>query len=326
MMRGTPFTATKGSSTFANAGVLVINPPPMRTALLVGMLIPALAQGQIDYLANNPTWTVQAVCNQAGWGGGPCITTDTYNYQLAGDSVVGGFTYARVVRSGSVDHMWTGAWPPPETCMGSTTYSGWPGGLMRQEGQALYTWNGASDILLFDFDLEVGQTLPLMAYNSNDQILVTAMDSVEMNGEWRHRFTVEGDWSQYIIEGVGSDKGLFEPVSSSFECGFQLACFGLNGTGYYPGPGPDCDMHVGVTEQEAATFHIGFDPTTAHLTLYLPEGAGVWPVAVFDANGRACVRTSVYAPTAQLDISTLSEGAYVVCAGPYRERVMLVQP
>ncbi len=298
----------------------------MRTALLLVYVVPAFSQAQIDYLANNPTWTVQAVCNQAGWGGGPCITTDTYNYQLAGDSVVGGFTYARVVRSGSVHGMWMGTWPPPESCTGTTTYSGWLGGLLRQEGQALYTWNGASDVLLFDFDLAVGQTLPLMAYNYNDQILVTGLDSVEMNGEWRHRFTVEGDWSQYIIEGVGSDRGLFEPVSATFECGFQLACFGLNGTGYYPGPGPDCDLHVGAAEQEAATFHIGLDPASARLTLQLAEHPGPWPVAVLDAHGRPCMRTTVYGTTAQLDISSLTNGAYVVCAGPHRERVVLVRP
>ncbi|MBL7950499.1 MAG: T9SS type A sorting domain-containing protein [Flavobacteriales bacterium] len=286
----------------------------MRTRLLPTLLFPALLTAQPHYLDNDPVWTVTAVCNQAGMGGGPCITTDTYRYTLGADSIVDGITYKQVLRSGHVSYAWYGGAPAPSSCMGTSSYPEQFHGLLRQEGRALFTYDGQADALLFDFDLEVGDHLPITVNNWNDQVVVTALDSTQMDGEWRRIFTVEGDWSQVLVEGAGSDKGLFEPVSSAFECGYTLDCYGFGGQRYYPEPGPDCAgiMAVQDREDDGAALDIMPNPASSQVTIRVPQSVGPATVEVLDMHGRSRLSAVAANGAAVVDVAALADGAYVV--------------
>ena len=299
-------------------------PTAMRTRLLPTLLVPTLLAAQPDYFANDPVWTVTAVCNQAGMGGGPCITTDTYNYRIDGDSLVGGVSYKVVMRSGSVSHVWIGPLPPPELCDENITYGPLFQGLLRQEGRVLYTHDGNEEVLLYDFDLEVGEMLPLTANNGNDQILVTELDSVEMNGSWKRTFTVQGDWSERIIEGVGSDMGLFEPLSSAFECSYNLDCYGFGGQAYYPEPGPSCELVMGLVELQSDDFSVAPNPTYGPVNVSRIGNGSSMPVDVLDAEGRSCMRTAISGASVQLDLAHLRAGTYVVRVGRLHQRVLVL--
>lgn len=294
----------------------------MRSLLPLIMLLPTIAQAQLDYLANVPGWRVYTGCNSQGWGGGPCITHDTHDYYLAGDTLIGGNTYRKVMRFGLLTHTWYGNWPPAETCTGVQTYLE-PSIPIRQEGRAFYIWAEGQDQLLFDFDLEVGDTLPL-TYNNTDQIVVVGLDSVEMNGAWRHRYALEGGVAQHIVEGVGSDNGLFEPISAIYECGHSLECFGLNGEPFYPSQSCLLGMQ-NVTEPVKEEISVILDNSAALLTVNLGSQMGVQPLHLFDAQGRLCLSTTLSGTIAQVDLRGLTSGTYLVNVGMYRERVVVVR-
>ncbi|HEY0978180.1 MAG TPA: T9SS type A sorting domain-containing protein [Flavobacteriales bacterium] len=296
----------------------------MRTPLLTAFLLPAWLQAQPDYLTGTPVWTVTQVCNQAGFGGGPCITTDVLNYTLAGDSIIDGLTYTKVERTGTVDPMWTGVEPTPPSCINTYTYGPWHAGLIRQEGRTLRKWDGENDVLLYDFDLQIGQNVPLSAVNGNDQITVSALDSIEMNGVWRRVYTITGDWSATLIEGVGSDKGLFEPMSTMFECGYQLDCFSLEGQSYYPTPGPDCDLHIGLAETQQPRLMLAPNPTEGLLQVITPDRTASQATEVVDVNGRTVQQATLQGGRAEIDLTGVPAGTYMIRVGPYRERVVLL--
>jgi len=63
-----------------------------------------------------------------------------------------------------------------------------------------------AEMLLYDFDLEVGDTLPV-TYNNPPGVYVTAVDSFYTSAGYRKRFMLAGDtWSKFLIEGVGHSK------------------------------------------------------------------------------------------------------------------------
>jgi hypothetical protein len=313
------------SSIFTGTRVFSAKHHTMRSLALLLPLLPLVVGAQIDYLANDPVWRVSAVCSQAGMGGGPCITTDTYNYVLDGDTLIDGFTYQKVARAGTVSALWTGMQPAPLGCMGTSIYSGWSAHPIRQEGRAFHIWDGDSDELLFDFDLEVGDMLPLTANNYDPQIEVTDLDSIQLNGEWRRVYTVNGGWVQTIVEGIGSDRGLFEPITPEFECAYMFECFGTNGVAVYPDPGPDCTLALGVDGIRTDEARITFDEASAMLHVSMPNAKERVPLDILDTHGRLCVHTQFSGSSTQLDLAALANGAYLVRIGAHTERLVVAR-
>lgn len=295
----------------------------MRTSLALFVLLPMLAGAQVDYFANAPIWRVTSVCNQAGIGGGPCITTDDHQFILSGDTLIEGMIYQRTLRYGSISPMWTGPGPAPAGCTTMSSYGPELSTPIRQEGRALFVWNGEADQLLFDFDLEIGDVLPLAFNNSDPNIEVVDLDSVEINGEWRRVYTTSGGTAETIVEGIGSARGLFEPISDIFECGHNFVCFSLNGGPVYPGQ--ECEIIMAVDGLLKQDIDIRFDPARALLTVLLPGGSAAMPAEVLDLNGRACLRTRLTATGGQIDLASLAAGTYLVRIGEHTERVVLAR-
>ena len=207
----------------------------MRTVITLIASLPLLASAQGDYFANNPIWRVTSVCNQAGMGGGPCIITDDHQYMLSGDTLINGTTYKRTLREGSISPMWMGPGPAPSNCTINYGYGPEISIPVRQEGRAMYVWNDNEDQLLFDFDMQVGEMLPLSFNNADPNIEVVDLDSIQLDGEWRRVFSISGGLAVTIVEGIGSGKGFFEAVSGIFEGGHNLTGFSLNGGAGDPG-------------------------------------------------------------------------------------------
>ena len=142
------------------------------TTLLFVPLLTVTGLSAQDYLADGPLWRVRSLCGVPA----PCIATDNYLYFTAGDSVIEGVTYTKVLRQGSVTYNWQAPPPPLSNCSGTTNYG--PDydvpQLVRQVDRQLRIWDGTADVLLHEFDLVVGSTLPQSWTNWNEEITVSA--------------------------------------------------------------------------------------------------------------------------------------------------------
>lgn len=284
----------------------------MRTLLISPLLLPTLALAQPVYLVHDPVWHLSSVCaNQ--YGAGPCLAHDTYTYSVGNDTVVGGLTYARILRSGSVELMQLSV-PPSPSCAGTTPYGPEVRGLVRQQGRTLRAWDGEADVLLHDFELEVGDMLPLSLTNGSTAVQVTALDSVQMNGEWRRVFTLGNSWAQTLIEGVGSDHGLLEPITDFLECGYTLDCYGIQGDGYYPDPGVPCALPSAVAEEEALIVAVGPNPAAEQLSISLSATAANAALALVDATGRTVRGPTATGGKLQWDVADLPAGVFHLVA------------
>ncbi len=270
------------------------------------LLMSAHAMAQIpDYFEGSPVWTISAMCAVPY----PCILNSDYNYMPVGDSTVGGHLYHKMYRSGIGTYEYFGGPPVPPSCSGSFTFSDpLPSFLLRQEGRRLYTWNGTVDTLLYDFDLQVGDHLPLTHNNNWTDILVTAVDSFSVGGTMRRRFTLEGSYAGYLYEGIGFTGGLIEPVPPILECGYDLVCFGLGDVSYVPTQGSTCVLQVGIDDARAAqALSMGPNPTDGVLHVH---GAPAGMATLADMHGRTVAQFELKGGADVIDLGGLRQGVY----------------
>lgn len=292
----------------------------MRRAILpvfLGLSVAASAQG---YLDNDPRWSVRSICAVPA----PCIATDTYMYFTAGDSLIEGTLWTKVLRQGEVSYLWQGPPPVGPGCSGGMLYGPELHGvyLVRQEGRQLRIRADNADTLLYDFDLNLGDTLPLSWNNWSDDITVVAVDSVLVGNTMRARFELANSWAQYMIEGVGTSHGLFERVSDFFDCGFELLCFGLGEVAYYPSTGVACEGIMAVVDRKLPPMTVGPVPASEQFTLFSAGPLG--SIRVLDATGREVVRAQSADPSASIDVSGLPNGPYTVLVDGHQPHRIVV--
>jgi len=135
----------------------------------------------------------------------------------------------------------------------------------------IYNKNHEQDFLLYDFNMQVGDTLVDDEFCISQ---VTAIDSIEINGgQKRKRLLLENEeyGFMYWIEGIGSSEGLFNRIQCYLDGpNTSLSCYYENDERLYNN-GDECFI-VNTQEfpklQQISLFP---NPTTDHLQLDLSE-------------------------------------------------------
>ena len=180
----------------------------------------SLAQTSIyhPFPDSNVVWNVE-VSSQCSVG-----FADHYwhSYILDGDTIIGLYNYRKVYDAWIIEH-WV--------CWGMNfSYPGEYVGAIRQDTALrtvyFFELGSASENLLYDFDLHVGDTL--RGYNSfgcAEDSIISEEDSVYIDGNYRKRWKLDFWYGpNYIIEGVGFTGGPFSPICGWFEGGSTLIC------------------------------------------------------------------------------------------------------
>lgn len=222
------------------------------------------------YFENNPMWQISSSCAV----GYPCIQQERKIYTIDGDTTITGLTYKKLFLKGEGNLSWMSNPPAAPGCTGTYFYiDTFPRYFVRSEGKKMFirTLNETDEQLLFDFDLEIGDSLPVSFNNYFDDISVVAIDSIYTSNGYYKRFELTGNtWSQFLIEGIGHEKGLLEPLNQALECGYELTCFSLTDTSYFPTIGITCDIAVGLTELEQNKFlPIYPNPFSSNTTIHV---------------------------------------------------------
>jgi hypothetical protein len=184
--------------------------------------------------------------------GNPVIDDYNFSYFLQGDTVIATNTYHKVYKSPGTAH---------EHCAIAGTLNNWwiltaeYAGAYRQDTtlkQIYFIYPSFSqEQLLYDFSLNVGDTL--------SNCVVSTIDSILIGTNYRKQFHFMG--SQYsMIEGIGSTAGLLEPFIP-FESGGTLTCFSQNGATLYPDTITACYIVTRVNEiKNLRSFSISPNP------------------------------------------------------------------
>ncbi len=183
----------------------------------------AYSQEYVPFPTDSTVWKQSWATGDSGYQTG----SGAYLQYLLGDSLINGKTYSLLYHG----------WYPysPDSIPPSIAQMELEGGIREENKRVYYTdlWNGEflDEVLLYDFNLEVGDTLHCGMYVHFPTMVVENIDSVQiLNGSYRKRYTLigHGSWgTPYVIEGIGSVDGpLFPCGSDNWHHRNWLRCMG----------------------------------------------------------------------------------------------------
>lgn len=163
-----------------------------------------------------------------------------FQYYMSGDTLISGKIYHKLYKSGrNYSYYWGGK--------DSTDYADLYVGAIREDSVKRVYLFDTSEVLLYDFNLDIGDTITAM-YGAvgNYTYIVDEIDSVSVTGVFHKRFKiVYGDPQAvlYLIEGVGASTGLLSQFYGSYSWAYisELICFKENNLDSYP-DGVSCSL------------------------------------------------------------------------------------
>lgn len=280
------------------------------TTLAFIILTLELSAQEPDYFAENPEWRQRLTTYNP-----PCEQTQEFIYYVNGDSIINDTVYKKLHKVGEQTYSWFDDPPIPNWCSGSWTFNDFYT-LIRQEEHKIFfrdTWHG--DTFIYDFQLNVGDTLPQSAVNWEQDIIITSIDSLLVGNHYRkvfNFFITDGPYS--IIEGIGHPGGFIEPFPPGYGVS-NLNCFALNSITYYPEFNAPCDLTLN-TPNDFKRDKIKFypNPTSKSITIELDNSAEISKVSAYNISG---LETNLKfeqleQSSLEIDLSILNNGLYLI--------------
>lgn len=272
-----------------------------------------------NYFPNGAQWRINSLEYP---GEVPCWQKDEYVVDIAGDTMINGNTYKKLVQHGLTSQYFNGMPPAPNPspCVPSHPFQdGYA--LIRQENKKIYIYDilENTDTLLYDFDLQLGDYLPASFNNQSAlQYEVTGIDSILVAGDYRKQFTLidhfgNGEINK-LTEGIGHNLG-FKGSMNPFEFfENEFICFAIGGTAFYPNLGAACDLNVSLSENILDDISLYPNPAVYCITLAnLPAVLQKSKVMIQDISGRILMTSSIQASDKlNISISDLKPGSYFI--------------
>jgi Secretion system C-terminal sorting domain len=177
------------------------------------------------------------------------------------DTIAHGNTYHKIMTRSFIQTGPAGFSPPVVTVEANTpdTYYG----AMRESGKQVFLLSASGEHPMFDFNAGVGDSIP--AYLA--KVKVTGIDSVLLGGTYHKRYLTT-DPGYYVIEGVGSSRGLIPDLNDG-GADIIFYCFTLSPVTWSP------DGAIPCTEVFAAGHSAGLNRvySSSEISIY-PNPAG----------------------------------------------------
>lgn len=243
-----------------------------------------------SYFDNNPVWKISSQC---AVNDPTCISHNEYNYFIDGDSVINGHYYRKLFKHGYGFYTWNSSTPVPPYCTGAFLIGSQtvPFNYIRDTLGMIYI-NGNPEQCLYNFNLNVGDTLPICFGNSDQSVI--SIDSLLISGNYRKVFHLSGigGQSQEIIEGVGHTYGFIELLPPILECANVLECYSVNDTSYYPASGLSCLSTSSLSEISEKDFSVFPTPTSDFIIIGSKVGR-INSVRLIDSIGNLIFKSDV---------------------------------
>jgi hypothetical protein len=247
-----------------------------------------------------------------------------YQNEIAGDTVVGIYTYHKIWYSGKYYAFSFCHYP---SYMYTPTYFSYYNGAYREDTlnrKVFYLApDSISETLLYDFDLNLGDTLPKTYFNTSNIYynyyvtnIVTSIDSILIDGKYHKRFEISSwDWSTffhpyaYLIEGIGSTFGLLGCLRPDPEIpiGSTLLCFKQNGLTVFPDSTYQCDIISSIKDNEIYKEHyIQIFPNPFNLTAEISflKNYKTIDLTLFDLQGKI-IKSKTYKDLNKINLDRL---------------------
>lgn len=263
--------------------------------------------GQNIIVDENKMWSnMQEHCLPEG------TTYSTFYNRFEGDTIIEGKTYKMVMISEDED------------------YSEWFffGSFIREEnGRVYYREYLGEEGLIYDFNLELGDTITINNPLAPDGLLLTLteIDIIETNDGYRERWKLEKDSlspPEYWIEGIGSQSGVINSGTTVFGglCGgYTLLCASENDYTVYMNPNYETCYYMLLDDgpeypvQNDFSFDLIYSTSQKHLEVRF-ENDDEKLLMVTNRNGITVSKIQSREERTSIDLNGYPAGIYVITA------------
>jgi len=172
-----------------------------------------------------------------------------YQYQITKDTLINSKVYQKLQRTTRHEIYHSGS---------NVSYSKETFGYLRNDSlnKKVYVRlkDSTSDVLFYDFDLQVGDTLKGTFFNNSTTILnynqVDSIGFIRISSNLHRVFFFNRNCNtDTLIEGVGWNTGAFmESIPCFLAATYDLECLSVNGNSYYPDSSYSCDLITGIKD------------------------------------------------------------------------------
>lgn len=242
------------------------------------------------------------------WNG---TANENYSIIISGDTLINGQPYHKLTTP-YVQSFSTG------TCGGKI--AGYKGAI-RQDQPAKKVFFvpplSNSEQLLYDFTMQVGDTVKGYAGSTNTPFLpdvILSIDSVLVGGNYRKRWKTDSYYNPYFIEGIGSAYGMIErsPGNVTDMPGYLVTCFSQNGITLHPATATNCDLiltSVSTIQENSSQVKISPNPSTGIFTIQNKE-AEISYIEICNIFGEIVYAETVKSKMHEIKLEDKSRGIY----------------
>lgn len=284
-------------------------------SLCVFLITEVRAQQYQALPLSNAVWDMVWYKDPEGWiGDYPFLLH--YKYRILKDSIINNKTY-QVYNKTSYN----------TTCSFDSLVE--PGVFFLRndiDSKRVYLFDGNEETELYNFNLNVGDTLNGIIFSHHPDIYFTvnSIDSVIVVNTYHKRFVLYRDgyfFRDYLIEGVGYSWGLLENAPTGFYPFYELRCFHNNDQlGYINSFSGECALEVDTClvsvfqPQLNWNFNIYPNPANAYCVINLPKTTYDIEIAVLDLPGKPVLwlKPTSSSEFVNLDVSQIPSGIYLI--------------
>ncbi len=246
--------------------------------------------------------------NSSIWEPGCEINYRYYKAYIEGDTILNSKQYYKVYQSGYGYIDWI---PEPYYYYFDQLLFG----FLREENNSWYTFYYGQDKLLYDFNLQVNDTIVSAYTFSMDPIIITAIDSILIDYEYRKRFNLSVEFgAEYIIEGIGATSGLFENMEF-FEWESELICYAKDGTSFWGVSTEECDLDVSILDNNKMdqNFIIYPNPAKNYIKILTPSVNNITHMTLVNTMGTVVLKKKFLSGIFNIiSLNNLPPGIYFV--------------
>jgi len=144
------------------------------------------------------------------------------------------------------------------------------------------------EILLYDFSLLVGDTIPKGVNTQYQYNVIVDIDSLYLGGIYHKIFILDTMClfpKMYIIEGIGSATGLLSHIDCPFQQTWKLECYKENGKVIYPDSNASCPVITDIPENKETFEENILFPNPTYNVINLNSSITVRNIKVYNIQG-----------------------------------------
>lgn len=284
--------------------------------LNISLFFVAFSQTYHPLIKENKTWEVFWFSSQ-----NLCLVDGANRYYFKGDTMINSVSYKILWANPFVQL----ASPPPCPPWAVDTSTSYIVQFLREDTitQKIFIVdqsNGNIEDLLFDFTLNIGDTLNSSYLGLGETLVIDTIEIITLqNGETRRKWLLTNGHS--YIESIGGSEQFYFPLITGLGWWYALSCVQENGSQLI---GSQCSPILGIETILSEKKNVIYPTPIDEYFFIERKEAIIETLVIFDATGKISLSKKLHSKFEKIDVSNLNSGIYFYIIGNVEKGKLII--